>query len=290
MKQFFSYFKVLFIILGVLAVVTCVAMLTHPKEEYVRDNAEAPSKRVYDYADALTADEEEKLEELIAKRESQIGCDFVVLTINESVLAAYGMTENSDSNWEFCMQSYADDFYDQNHFGFDKVHGDGTLLLYNWHDEGIYGSEMGTHFSTCGRVYRHYTSSMVNEVLDDVYDNIHSDPYRAFELYVEDVYEEMLSADGHIRLSVFPLFVISVIVAGVFVIIHLKSKEGDKTTVSSTYVENGSVKFNERREDLVNKFVTSRVIPKSSGSGGGGGAGGHTSSGGVSHGGGSRRG
>lgn len=290
MKQFFSYFKILFIILGVLAVITCVVTVTHPRENYVRGNSDAPSKRVYDFADALTDEEEEKLESLIAKRESQVGCDFVILTINESVLAKYGMTENSDSNWEFCMQSFADDFYDQNNFGFDEVHGDGTLLLYNWCDDGIYGSEMGTHFSTCGRVYRHYTTSMVDEVMKDVYDNIHSDPYRAFELYVEDVYREMLSADGHVTISIFPLFVISVIAALIFVLTHLKSKEGDKTTVSSTYVENGSVKFNERREDLVNKFVTSRVIPSSSGGSGGGGAGGHSSSGGVSHGGGSRRG
>ncbi len=289
MKQYFSYFKILFIIVGVLAVITGVMALTHKGDEYVRQNFEAPTQRVYDYADKLTDEEEEKLEALIAKREGEIGCDLVIVTINESVLEKYGRTENTDSNWEFCMTSYADDFYDQNNFGYDKVHGDGALLLYNWYDDGAYGSEMGTHFSTCGRVLTHYTTEMVNTVLDDVYNNVHSDAYYAYKLFVEDVASEM---NSHVKLPVFPLIIVALIIAGIFVVTHLKSKEGEKTTVSSTYVENGSVKFNVKRDELVNKYVTSRAIPKSSSSSGGssGGAGGHTSSGGVSHGGGSRRG
>lgn len=292
MKQYFSYFKIPFIILGVLAVVTLVGTLVKGQDQYIRKNSEAPEQRVYDYADVLSVSEEEKLENLIAEKESKIGCDLVLVTINESVLEKYGRTENTDSNWEYCMMNYADDFYDQNNFGYNMVHGDGALLLDNWY-EGENGSEKGSWLSTCGRVYEHYSYSMIDRVLDDVYDYVESDPYRAYWLYIEDVYDEMSNSEGTIRLSVFPLFVVSLIIAGVFIATHLKSKEGDKTTTSSTYVENGSVKFNVKNDELVNKFVTSRIIPRDSGSGGsgssGGRAGGHRSSGGVSHGGGGRR-
>lgn len=57
MKQYFSYFKILFIIVGVLAVITGVMALTHKGDEYVRQNFEAPTQRVYDYADKLTDEE-----------------------------------------------------------------------------------------------------------------------------------------------------------------------------------------------------------------------------------------
>lgn len=296
MKQYFSYFKWLFIILGVMAVITGVVGIGHMAgSSYVRKNNEAPAQRVYDYADVLSDSEEEKLAELIAKREAQIGCDIVLVTIRESVLEKYGFSENTDANWEKAMMNYADDFYDENGYGFNKsFEGDGVLLLHNWY-EGENGSEKGSWLSTSGRVYEHYTRSMINKVLDDVYYEAKDNPYRAYRLYIEDVYKEMSGKSSSVNLNPILLFAGSLIAAGVFIATHLKGKQGEKTTVASTYVENGSVRFNDQRDELVNKYVTSRVIPSNTGSGGGGGshsggAGGHISSSGASHGGGGRRG
>ncbi len=288
MKEYFSYFKFLFITLGVIALITAGIGITRLIEGgYVRGNMNAPSQRVYDYADVLSDAEEKKLTELIEKRELKIGCDIVLVTINESLYSKYGITEDTDRNWEYCMMNYADDFYDQKEFGFDEVHGDGVLLLDNW-----YQGEKGSWLSTCGKVYDHYSARMVNKVLDDVYDLVDYSPYRAYESYIENVYKEMNRADAGININPFIMFVVAVFAAGFFITIHLKGKEGKKTTVASTYLENGSVRFNVSRDELVNKFVTSRVIPQDTGgssSGGGGRSGGHTSSGGVSHGGGGRR-
>lgn len=287
MKQYFSYFKILFIILGVLLVVTIgVTIANSASENYIRKNDQAPEQRVYDNAGVLTNSEEESLEELIAKRESRIGCDIVLVTIDESVLEAYGRTENTDSNWEYCMQNYADDFYDLNEFGFNRVNGDGVLLLDNW-----YEGEEGSWLSTCGRVYDHYTYSMIDEVLDDVYYTVEENPYKAYKSYIENVYREMSGKAMGVEANPLVLLIIAVVVAGIFVATHIKPKEGIKTTVATTYVENGSVKYNVKHDELVNKYVTSRVIPQSSGGGGGssGRAGGHTSRSGVRHGGGGRR-
>ena len=287
MKKYFSYFKFIFIILGILAVVTAGAGVVSKLNTYVRKNSEAPARRVYDYAEVLTEKEEDKLAQLIAKRETQTGCDIVIVTINESLYKKYGITEDTDRNWESCMMQFADDFYDENNFGYDRVHGDGVLLLHNW-----YPAEKGSWLSTCGRALDRYTRSMVDNVLDDVYTKAKRSPYQAYRSYIENVYRDM-SGKGRINLNPLILLVISVVAAGIFIATHMKSKEGEKTTAASTYVENNSVRFRTQRDELVNKFVTTRVIPRNTGSGGGGhsgGAGGHVSSGGVSHGGGGRRG
>lgn len=127
------------------------------------------------------------MEALIAEREAQIHCDLVVVTLNEPILSygGYEDWDNTNANWNTSMRNYADDFYDDNNFGYDKVHGDGALLLDNWFLAGTAYSQAGTWLSTCGRVYEHYTTGMVNRVLDDVTDNVDSSPYRAYRTYVE---------------------------------------------------------------------------------------------------------
>lgn len=288
MKQYFSYFKWLFIVLGVLAVITgAVAAINAiaSNTTYIRKNNAAPEQRVYDYADVLTNAEEKELEELIAKREVQIGCDIVLVTIDESLYDKYGVTVDTDSNWEMCMIQYAEDFYIDNQFGFNRPgeEGDGALLLHNWDPV-----EKGLHLAHGGRVWDHYSDAMIEDVLDEIYYEAKNDPYEAYKYYVENMYYEMSGKASHINLNPFILLIIAVIAAAIFIATHIKPKEGSKTTTSSTYVENGSIKFNVQRDELINKFVTKRVIQSSSG--GGSRSSGGRSSGGSRMGGGSRRG
>lgn len=281
MKQFFSYFKIVFIVLGVLLIVTVIATLTKGNIKYARKNDKAPAQRVYDYAEVLTQEQEAELENLIVKRENQIGCDIVLVTLNESLYEKYGITEDTDVNWERCITRYAEDFYLDNEFGYDEpgTDGDGALLLHNW-----YPGEEGSHLAHGGRVWDHYDDSMIGEVLDEVYFRALSDPYDAYKYYIEDMYNEMSGKSNAI--PPIAILVCSVLVSGIFVCLHIKPKEGIKTTTENTYVEDNSIHYNVKRDELKNKFVTSRVIPKSSSGGGGGGR----SSGGSRMGGGSRRG
>lgn len=139
-----------------------------------RSNTEAPSDRVYDYADVLTDAEEMELTKLISEAEKQCKCDIILVLTDMEV----GI---SDSEWCQNMMSYADDFYDQNAFGYDKPHGDGVLLLDNWYLAGTDDSQAGSWLSTSGRAMLAigaYEEELVWEALDAGFD---ISAYRAYE-------------------------------------------------------------------------------------------------------------
>lgn len=302
MKQYFKYFKILYLIFGILFAFTAVVfVLQMMKKETVpeRSNHSCPAERVYDYAEVLTDEEEDKLREKIARAEEKIQCDLVIVTINMPILDYCGYTENTDYYWEDAMTNYADDFYDQNNYGYDMARGSGALLLDNWYLEGTDESQAGSHLSTCGAVYETYSSWMIDNLLDDVYYYLDSSPYRAYAAYIDHVEKNMSNAGGDIEIEI-PIafcFLAGLVPAIIFVATHLKSKEGEKTTNSFTYIDrvNGkNVVFTENRDDLIDKKVFSEVISSSSSGSGGshsssGRGGSHRSSSGTRHGGGSRR-
>ena len=86
LRRYLKYFKVWFIIAGILAVITIGVAVVHlltPKT--VRGNSQDPTERVFDYADMLTDEEEQSLREYIAECEEKIQADIVIVTISESV-------------------------------------------------------------------------------------------------------------------------------------------------------------------------------------------------------------
>ena len=60
-KQFLRYFRIWFIIVGILAVVFAVVAVGNMLGSKGRGNNSAPTERVYDYADVLTDEEEHAL-------------------------------------------------------------------------------------------------------------------------------------------------------------------------------------------------------------------------------------
>ena len=78
MRQYFRYFRLLYIIFAALALLVGLLSVGHAATakaaNYHRTNTEcATTERVFDYGDVLTDKEEDKLRELIAKREKQTG-------------------------------------------------------------------------------------------------------------------------------------------------------------------------------------------------------------------------
>ncbi len=281
MKQYLQYFKFWFIAAGIALALFVVGGVSRLIRTSVgRSNNEAPKERVYDKADVLTDAQEEKLRTLIAETEKKTACDIVLVTINQQV-------ESASSGWETTMRNLADDFYDENNYGYDKVHGDGVLLLDNW-----YEGQAGSWLSTCGKVYQQFGTYEIDRILDAVYYRVDENPYEAYSTYVRMIGQEM---GEEIE---FPagLFMIPIIVMFVFVAMKLRSPLGKETVSVNEYVVGGRPEVRVRRDQLVNKMVTRRHIPRNNGGGGGrsgggrsGGGGGHRSSGGVSHGGGGRR-
>lgn len=286
MKEYIHYFRYVFIGFVVLFVAWLAVMIgkgAFAETEFERTNAECTTERVFDYADVLTDEEENKLREQIAEREAQIGADIVLVTLNES-LKEYARGYDPDVPYYKFTMIYADNFYDEHKFGYNKPIGDGILLLDN-----IYREDDGsvyTWLSTCGKVEDRYSSAMIDHILDEFYEYVDTNPYLAYKNFVDDVYRDMSPSGSEIMPWYMPFF-IAVIVTVIFIIVNLANRKGKKTTNQRSYVNGGQPKMKRKEDTFIRKNVTSRTIETSSGSSSGGGGGGHhTSSSGASHGGG----
>ncbi len=287
-KQYLHFFRFWFIIVGILLVVTVFAVIgkSMMRTERERHNSQSPTERVFDYAEVLTDQQENELRELIAEKEAQIGCDLVLVTMRQPVEGSEAKeTYNYRyTSWELNMQDIADDFYDNNAYGYNAPHGDGALILDNWYED-----QEGTHLSTSGRVFERFGNYDIDAALSWVDRYIESDPQKAYSACINYIADRMSGHSGDIGTSILMLAaIVPLIVAGVFVGTHLRSKQGKKTTTATTYIVGGKPVMNQQRDDFVRKHVSQRRIQTSSSSGGGRG-GAHVSSGGHTHGGGSHR-
>ena len=289
-RQYLRYFRIWIVIIMILAAACAgLAAVKAGGRSVERTNMDAPAERVYDYADVLTEEEEEKLRGHIDSVERRLGIDIVVLTIDYSVEGQDAKEQHGlrYTDWERNMQDIADDFWDQNRFGYDKgFEGNGVLLLPNW-----FAGQNGEHISTSGSVERAFGISEINKVLDAVDMYYDTDPYKAYKAYVDKV-EDLLSGSVP-SIPWMVVVVVPIFVAVVYAVSHLSQSKAQKTTAVNTYVAGGRPEFRDKTDSFIRKSVVSRTIQTSSGSSSGGGRSGggghHRSSSGASHGGGSRR-
>lgn len=287
MREYFRYFKWLYIILAVVVLLLGVLSgghyMTSKAIDYQRTNTECTTtERVFDYGDVLTVKEEDQLRKLIAKREKQTGCDIVLITLNES-LKNYAREIDPHVSYDEFVRIYAEEFYESHNFGYNKPNGDGVLLVDNWYRED--DGRIYTWFCTTGKVKDGYSDAQIDHILDNVYRYVEHDPYRAYKTYVNDFYHDMIG------INVFQMFVpnwipwiIGIITAVMFVLCNWRAKRGVKTTTATTYVDGMAPRFRVREDRFLRKSVVKHRIQSSSG--GGGHSGGGHSGGGGSHGGG----
>ena len=290
-KEYLRYFRIWFIIVGILAVLAAGRVAVRlAAGNAPRENNSAPVERVYDYADVLTDDEEEKLRSQIAKAEKRLHMDIVIVTFNESVEGEEAAEKFGSPYWEDNMQTLADDFWDEKGYGYNKnFEGDGMLLLHNW-----YEGQNGEHLSTSGKAEWNLSSRDIDRLLDRVDRYYDTNLYRAYSEFVEAVVERF---DVSIRVD-FSYWigsaVLATIIAAVYASVGLSHTKAKDTTAVNAYVVDGKPNMILKRDDFIRKHVTQRRIESSSSGGGGhssggGGGGHHTSSSGASHGGGSHR-
>lgn len=277
MKKYLKHFAVLFILFAIVLVVFIVALIMKkPNEEkvYTRTNTQCKTEeRVFDYADVLTDAEEDALRQMIAEKQDEIGCDIVLVTISDPDYAG-----------DNAMMNYADDFYDENMFGYDEPWGDGALYLDNF--LGIGNSY--SWFSTSGRVENRYSSSMIYDLIDDICYNVNRDPFGSYQLYINSLAKTMSSNSSlDVEIPTFAIWGVAALITLIYILVCINRNVGKKTTDANTYVAGGHAQFPDRRDVFISKHTTSRKIQTSSGGGGGGGH--HISSGGHSHGGGGGR-
>ncbi len=288
MREYFRYFKWIYIILAVLGIIVALLNVGHwgiaRVANYQRTNKECTTEqRVFDHGDVLTEKQEKKLEELIAKREKQTGCDIVLITLNES-LKEYARGIEPGVRYSEFVRVYAEQFWEENGFGYDRPDGDGVVLVDNWFRED--DGSIYTWLCTTGKAKEAYSAAQIDHILDNVYRYVEKDPYRAYKTYINDFYHDMLGV------NVFSLYVpgyipwlVGIVLAVIFTACNWRSKRGKKTTTAVTYVAGGKPVFQVRKDRFIRKTVTQRKIQRSSGGSGGsggGGGGGHHGGGGHS--------
>lgn len=270
-KELIKHFKWL-ILAVVVAFAAWLAVLftfgeKQEQEHYTRTNSQCDTtERVFDYADKLTSTEEDALRELIAEREAQIGCDIVLVIIDEPL--------------EESLMDYADDFYDNHMYGYDEPWGDGVVYVDNWYDGNVW-------FSTCGKAEYNYSTYMINELIDDVVSTVNEDPYGAYTRYVNDVYTQMSGEEiGAASFPISMVVIIALIITLFYTITGVVSTKAKRSTTNTTYVPSGKPDMGSCSDVFLSKHTTHRRIESSSSGSRGHSGGHHTSSGGHSHGGG----
>lgn len=294
-RQYLHYFRFWFIAVGILLVITAGAGISHYIRNNVpRGNTSAPEERVYDYAGLLTDEEEEKLRRYIAKMEKKYKADFVIMTFREVVEGQEAMEQYGydSAEWEENMMDKADDFWDENGYGYNKsFEGDGSILIDNRYD-----GQRGEWLGTSGRVEDSLTGWDVENVLYAVDDYYDTNPYKAYKAYIDAVCDCL---DGGTRQTgrfyMLGALLFSVVAAAIYAASHLgKNKVRDDVPVNA-YVPGGRPVMRYKGDDFIRKSVVKRHIETGGGGGGGshrssgGGGGHHTSRSGASHGGGGHR-
>ena len=287
MREYFRYFKWLYIILALFLLLFGLLNAGHAiiagAANYQRTNTECTTtERVFDYGDVLTDREEDKLRSLIAKREKQTGCDIVLITLKES-LKEYAREIDPNVSYSEFVRIYAEEFYEDHNFGYNRANGDGVLLVDNWYRED--DGKIYTWFCTTGKVKSAYSDADIDHILDNVYLYVESNPYRAYKTYVNDFYHDMLGVNvAHMSVPGYVPWLIGIITAVIFILINWRGKKGVKTTTATTYVDGRKPQFRVREDRFLRKSVTQHKIESSSSGGHGGGHSG--GGGGGSHGGG----
>lgn len=252
--------------------------------------AEEPLDYVVDYAGLLTSGEEEMLQQLIHETMPDLQLDIVIVT-------TYGTGGNG-------VQAYADDFYDQNGYGYGADHA-GILLLLDMESREWYMRTSGDAiyiFTDYG--LEELGQSILPYLSDGDYSGAFSHWIGELSYYVErfrngspvdgyvqpDEYDSpygdvIYYYDDHVGIKPFPIALIIGLAAALITVLVMRSRMNTARMQSGAgdYMKEGSFHLRQFSDVFLYSRVTRVAKPKNTS--GGGGSSVHRSSGGVSHGG-----
>lgn len=238
-----------------------------------------------DLADVFTEEEKSNLQYKAAALGNQFNMDIVIVTTSDA--------EGKSS------RDYADDYFDYNDYGLGADR-DGILFLIDFDNSEAY-------ISTSGSGIRYLTDERIERVLDDVFDNGLTDGkyYNAADAFLnsteiflnEGIPKGQYNAPESKENSLTTVEGIIGAVAsgtlglGFFSNIKRKYKTKPRARVFE-YRNNSLINLGIKDDNLINSYVTTRIIPvasKPSGSSSSGRSTTHRSSSGRTHGGGGRK-
>ena len=239
-------------------------------------------QKVYDFADLLTDEEEDKLYNEAINFIETTNYDIAIVTTN--------------NNTKLDEVTYADDFYDYNYFGKNETR-DGVLLLIDMTNRKVY-------ISTTGYAIKMY-DSRIDSIIDSGYDYLTSgNYYETFNKMItsmsnfysegypkasENMIINEYGKPSYIHYMPYGLigFISGIITLITSIIIYNKSKLKIKVGSTISYLKEN--KITRKEDNLVNTVVTHTLRYNDTNSGGSSGGGSfHSSSSGSFHGGGGR--
>lgn len=230
--------------------------------------------RLVDEADLLNSEEETALLENLDEISERQQCDVVVVTVN----SLEGKT----------AEAYADDYFDYNGYGFGE-NKDGILLLISMEDRDWHMSTHGygiTAFTDAGMEY------MAEQFTPFLSDGDYNSAFTKYAKLCDDFLTQAKKGDpydnGNLpKGSVSPLWIFTDLAIG-FILAFLlgsmqkaKLKSVRKQATAEDYTVSGSMVLTEKRDQMVNKTLTTRRIERDTDEG----SSTHSSSSGESHGG-----
>ena len=233
--------------------------------------------RLVDNANLLTESEEQTLLTTLDEISNRQQVDIVVVTVNSLGVKS--------------AQAYADDFYDENGYGFGASY-DGILLLLSM-------EERDWHISTCGYAITAFTDAGLDHIADQILPHLSSGNYaKAFSTYATLCDDYIAKARNGTPYDVGTLpkapfsaaknllgSVVIGIVAAIVVTLILKSqlKSVRRQSAANTYIRQNSMNITTSHDRFLYRNVSRRAKPQNNSSGGGSST--HRSSSGRSHGG-----
>lgn len=228
--------------------------------------AETHPTRLSDGAGLLSTEGADQLEALLDRYSEELELDIVVVTTND----LQGKSP----------RAYADDYFDYNGYG-QGSDRDGVLLL-----RYINGEAREVWISTSGEGIDALSDNDIQSILDDMQPYILSDPYRAFECFAQDVYDEVKDHRAYDTTWIIVGLIIG-LATGLIVtgIMRSKLKSVRAQKYAGDYIKDGSMNITVARDIYLYRTISRTPKPRQNS---GGGSSTHKSSSGSTHGGGGR--
>ena len=242
---------------------------------------------IYDYATLLKDEESAKLQQLANERGSERETAFIIITLDG--------TNGKD------IVQYVEDFYDEHGPGYDQPHGNTAILAIDMNERDVY-------LAGFKKAEQYLDDSRLDVIREEITPDLSDGQYfAAFSAFIDSAYEYMgiepddgeasYSGNGSIGSPIenngyedhpskniffqwWFQFIVSLIVAGVVVMIMAYRAGGRVTVNAGTYTDSHSSKVVNQHDHFVRQTVTKTMKPpENTNSGGGVTGGGHSHSG-----------
>ena len=150
------------------------------------------------------------------------------MTLNESLeeyAKDYEEQLGSLRPYQYTMV-YADNFYDEHMFGYNKPQGDGVLLLDNWYRES--DGSVYSWLSTCGKAKDRFSSSMIDNLLNEALEDVDSNPYQAYK-NTSSIF--LFRYDGQKEIPAAAVILIAAVATAIYIGVNLAGIKGRKRPV-----------------------------------------------------------